>query len=75
MPLSPPVINATLPCNRRCPWYEFSPWSGVGLISEVLPGISCAWAGNGGFGSRVRGSSVSVVELFMAFSKARVLPR
>src|SRR3954447_12357112 len=45
MPLSPPVITATLSVSLPEPRYDFSPQSGTGSILDWTPGTSCCCAG------------------------------
>lgn len=43
-------MMARLPARRPDPLYDPSPWSGIGSIRAVDPGIGWCWVGNGGFG-------------------------
>jgi hypothetical protein len=43
-------MMARLPVKRPDPLYDASPWSGIGSMRAVDPGIGCCCLGNGGFG-------------------------
>jgi hypothetical protein len=43
-------MMARLPVRRPDPLYDASPWSGIGSMGAVNPGIGCCCLGNGGFG-------------------------
>jgi hypothetical protein len=45
MPLSPPVIRATLPASLPLPWCWGRVASGVGVISCSIPGWVWRWGG------------------------------
>ena len=58
--LSPPVMIAFFPASRPDPLYDLSPWSGVGSIAFVDPGMGCGCLGNGGFECWVMTTSLTV---------------
>jgi len=60
MPLSPPVMRATLPASFPDPWCR-GPASGSGVISSSIPGCDWRWGGCGCSWSSGMGGSVPAV--------------